>query len=110
MRNRSLIAVILDGLLSMLTTPLLFWGWVLLTKFIYVIVGLIFGWITGWFFADTILGILAQIGITGFSMWQIGAFLGFVGSFFGNVTYFDPRKKNEPQNQNYNYNPYRGMY
>lgn len=40
------------------------------------------GWFIGLFFGETILGILSSLGITGFSMWQIGAFLGFVGGFF----------------------------
>lgn len=44
--------------------------------------GGISGWIVGWFFGDTILGILAQIGISNVSMFQVGAFLGFVASFF----------------------------
>lgn len=45
----------------------------------------IFGWIVGWFFGETFLAIFAQIGITGFSMWQIGAFLGFIGSFLSPI-------------------------
>lgn len=44
--------------------------------------GLITGWIVGWFFPQTMLGLFAALGITGFKMWQIGAFLGFVGGFF----------------------------
>ena len=40
------------------------------------------GWVVGWFFSDTILGIFAALGVKGFAMWQMGAFLGFVGSFF----------------------------
>ena len=44
--------------------------------------GGISGWIVGWFFGDTILGILAQIGISNVSMFQVGAFLGFIASFF----------------------------
>ena len=41
--------------------------------------GGISGWIVGWFFGDTILGILAQIGISNVSMFQVGA---FIASFF----------------------------
>ena len=48
------------------------WGWVFLVKFIYVLIGIVFGWVVGLALGGTILGILAQIGITGFSMWQIG--------------------------------------
>ncbi len=40
------------------------------------------GWVVGLFFKETILGILAQVGIHGVAMWQVGAFLGFVGGFF----------------------------
>lgn len=39
------------------------------------------GWIVGFVFEDTILGILAQMGITNVTMFQVGAFLGFVTSF-----------------------------
>lgn len=46
------------------------------------VVGALVGWVVGWIFADTILGFFAALGITGFKMWQIGAILGFVGSFF----------------------------
>ena len=46
------------------------------------LIGALSGWVVGLFFGDTILGILACLGITGFKMWQIGAFLGFVGGFF----------------------------
>lgn len=38
------------------------------------------GWVVGWFFDETILGIFRQFGITA-EMWQLGAFLGFVGGF-----------------------------
>lgn len=44
--------------------------------------GAIGGWVVGWFFGDTILGVLASFGVTGLSMWQYGAFLGFTGAFF----------------------------
>lgn len=46
------------------------------------IVGAFVGWLVGLFFGETILGIFACLGITGFKMWQIGAFLGFVSGFF----------------------------
>lgn len=42
------------------------------------------GWIVGLAFEDInlgILGILAQLGITNVTMFQVGAFLGFVTSF-----------------------------
>ena len=46
-----------------------------------VLVGAFSGWVVGWFFDETILGILSQIGISDVAMWQVGAFLGFVGGF-----------------------------
>ncbi len=39
------------------------------------------GWVVGWFFEETILGIASQLGIDGVTMWQLGAALGFVGGF-----------------------------
>lgn len=44
--------------------------------------GGISAWIVGLFFEDTILGVFATLGIKGLSMFQIGAFLGFVAGFF----------------------------
>jgi hypothetical protein len=40
------------------------------------------GWVVGWFFDETILGILGQLGVKNVAMWQFGMFLGFVGGFF----------------------------
>lgn len=73
-----LLGVMIQLIVSWLYSSCLTFGLRLLT----VVFSGIFGWIVGWFFGETFLAILAQIGITGFSMWQIGAFLGFVGSFF----------------------------
>ena len=47
------------------------------------LLGLCIGWIVGLFLGKTILEILACIGIKGFKMWQVGAILGFLASFFG---------------------------
>lgn len=44
-------------------------------------VGAICGWAVGLVFGDTILNILGQIGIHGVTMFQFGAFMGFVGGF-----------------------------
>jgi hypothetical protein len=43
--------------------------------------GAVSGWIVGLFFSDTILGILSQLGVHNITMWQFGAFMGFVGGF-----------------------------
>lgn len=49
-----------------------------------VLFGAFSGWVVGLFFADTVLGFLARIGIdvSGLNMWQVGAALGFLGAFF----------------------------
>ena len=39
------------------------------------------GWVVGLVFGETILSILAQLGIHGVTMFQFGAFMGFVGGF-----------------------------
>ena len=53
--------------------------------FFFVIFGTLLGGIAGWIvglvFSDTILGILAQIGIKNVTMFQFGALMGFVGGF-----------------------------
>lgn len=52
------------------------------------LVGTLFGAFTGWvvglFFADTVFTFLIAIGmdVSNLTMWQIGAALGFLGSFF----------------------------
>jgi hypothetical protein len=43
--------------------------------------GAVAGWIVGLFFGDTILGVVSQFGLRGITMWQFGAFMGFVGGF-----------------------------
>lgn len=45
------------------------------------LMGTLAGWVVGLFFSETILGILGQMGIRNISMWQFGAFMGFVGGF-----------------------------
>lgn len=42
--------------------------------------GAVAGSIVGLFFGDTILGVVAQLGLH-VTMWQLGATLGFVGGF-----------------------------
>ena len=55
---------------------------------VLVILGTLFGGIAGWivglFFTDTIMTTLARFGIdvSGMSMWQLGATLGFISGFF----------------------------
>ena len=53
--------------------------------FFFIIFGTLLGGLAGWlvgvFFGDTILGIAAQLGVKGITMFQLGLFLGFVGGF-----------------------------
>ena len=82
--------------------------------FIFMIIGstlcgALVGWVVGWFFSTPILAFLSAIGITGFKMWEIGAVLGFVGSFFRSsvVNYPNLWAQNAPkQNGRENDNPY----
>lgn len=39
------------------------------------------GWMVGLFFGNLILDVLAQLGVRGVTMWQLGATAGFLGSF-----------------------------
>ena len=84
---------LLEHLLKLWT---LFFAWAFISSFI----GAFTGWCVGLFFGKTILGILATLGIEGFKMWQIGAFLGFVGGFFRTLTFNDARQQApEPKKQ-----------
>lgn len=46
------------------------------------LVGALSGLIVGIFFSTPILNVLSAMGVDGVTMWQLGAFLGFVGGFF----------------------------
>ena len=83
-------------------TFLMFVGMPLALFVLNVFIGAVSGWIVGLFFGNTILGILEQIGINGFSMWQIGAFLGFISGFFRKMISFNNKsnpKKQEPNQE-----------
>ena len=45
--------------------------------------GAVGGWIVGLFFADTIMSALSAFGVdtSKLTMWQLGAFLGFIGGY-----------------------------
>jgi len=43
--------------------------------------GAMAGLIVGLFFGDTIVSVLAAFGIHSVTMWQFGAFMGFIGGF-----------------------------
>lgn len=74
---------------------ILFFIWACLSSFTGALTGLF----VGWFFGKTILGVLAAIGIEGFKMWQIGAFLGFVGSFFRTLSFNSAPKQTSAPNR-----------
>ena len=44
------------------------------------------GWVVGMFWPHTMAILLAKLGLAGVQMWQLGAMLGFVGSFFRSST------------------------
>ncbi len=48
------------------------------------LMGAVAGWIVGLFFSNTILSTLSRFGVDvmGLQMWQLGATLAFIGSFF----------------------------
>ncbi|MBE6453114.1 MAG: hypothetical protein E7012_06475 [Alphaproteobacteria bacterium] len=62
----------------------LFVAYFVLYALVVTILGMCIGWFVGLLFGKTILGVLACIGIKGFKMWQIGATLAFLSSFFTN--------------------------
>jgi hypothetical protein len=47
--------------------------------------GAVAGWAVGLFFGGTVLGLLGQVGVHDVTMWQVGAFLGFLAAFFKNT-------------------------
>lgn len=53
----------------------------LMTILTIILFGAFAGWFVGLLIGKTVLGLLAVVGITGFKMWQIGAFIAFVGTF-----------------------------
>jgi len=72
----------MKAIVTLLLTAAMFF----LSLVLSLLIGALCGFIVGLIFGPTILGIFAAIGITGFKMWQIGAFLGFVGGFFRSTT------------------------
>ena len=80
--------------IEMLTQALIVAGMFFVYALLGTIIGAFTGWVVGIFFAKPILAILSAIGIEGFKMWQIGAFLGFVGSFFRSTNVNDYRHAN----------------
>lgn len=53
--------------------------------------GALAGWTVGLLFGNTILGVLAQLGLHGVALWQLGATCGFFGSFLRTSTTVRPK-------------------
>ena len=70
----------MDKILVFFGGAVVFLGGMLLLIPLGTLCGAIAGWIVGMFF-PSILTTLAAFGVHGVTMWQFGAFLGFVGSF-----------------------------
>lgn len=68
------------GVLGAIAVVALLFFLVILTT----LMGAVAGWAVGLFFEQTILSTLARFGVNvaGLTMWQLGATLAFVGSFF----------------------------
>ena len=64
-------------IIAAITGAVVFFAAVVSTMF-----GALAGWAVGWLFDETSYKVLNYIGVQGFEMWEIGAALGFVGSFF----------------------------
>lgn len=71
----------MEKIVTTLGTAMLSIGGIFLLVLAGTLMGALAGWVVGLFFSETILGILGQIGIHNISMWQFGAFMGFVGGF-----------------------------
>ena len=56
--------------------------------FLVTLLAAISCWGIGLLFDEAILGILSSFGFTGFTMWEIGAFLGFVLGFYRIIIQF----------------------
>jgi hypothetical protein len=56
----------------------------LIVPIVFVFCGALSGWVAGLVFETEIMGFLSRVGVNteGLTMWQLGAGLGFVGSFF----------------------------
>ena len=71
---------LITGVLGTLLVGLIVFALIIFTTFM----GAVAGWIVGLVFEQTILDTLARFGVNvaGLSMWNLGATLAFVGSFF----------------------------
>ena len=98
--NHQKFNIMIEVIVRLLQAVLMFF----ITVVVSTLIGAISGWTVGLFFGDTILAVLATIGISGFTMWQIGAFLGFVASFFRPLFNYNKNviERKNPENPNIN--------
>ena len=68
-------------------------------KLLCIALAVLIGWTAGLFIGDTVLALLEQLGITGFSMAQIGAFLGFIVFFTHRYAFQISKAKNKSHRQ-----------
>jgi hypothetical protein len=73
---------------------LMFAGAILFVAPIATLFGAVAGWIVGLFFGETILNVLALLGVHGVTIWQFGAFMGFVGGFLKTKVTAEVKEKN----------------
>jgi hypothetical protein len=71
----------MEGMVKFFGTAALGLGGLFFFIILGALTGGVGGWVVGLAFGDTILGIAGQLGIKGVTMFQLGAFLGFVGGF-----------------------------
>lgn len=71
----------MEALVKVFTVAIAGIGGVMVLVILGTLCGAICGWIVGLVFGDTILSVAAQFGLRNMTMWQFGAFMGFVGGF-----------------------------
>ena len=71
----------MDAVTKALGATLLFIGGGMLLVILGTLVGAVCGWIVGLFFGNEVLRVASKLGLNGITMWEFGAFLGFVGGF-----------------------------
>lgn len=71
----------MDEIVSSLGEAAVFFGGLFIIIILGPLVGGVAGWVVGLLFGEIILSIAGQLGIKGVTMFQLGAFLGFIGSF-----------------------------
>ena len=71
----------MDKIAKMFGAIVLFIGALVIVIPLGTAFGALAGHIVGWFFGETILGVLEKLGLHGVTMWQVGACCGFFGGF-----------------------------